>query len=451
MAKRRSGRCNPAGGVGPSNRHRRGFVNVELPRHVILKKLASGNTAFYYNVPTRYRKAGCPVPNEPLGTVYAKACGEGGRAATLNGLFDEWMDARKGLPVSSEAAPRIGTIDWLFQEYKQSRAYLEKVKPRSRRNYEWNMREIGDTLTKRGDRVGGRPIKSVTPLGADKLYDAFVKGGKGNRLRTAEKLVVLCRKAWRVVHRLHPAEFPTDIPNPWLGVTMATRVKLVKHAVTREQAYKFAHGCVERGEPECGAAAVICFEWLQRPENVIAGHIKWTGYRTGPKPTIRIEHHKTGAVIDHPLEERLPSGEVVKFYEEAEGVLAKLTHRGVPMILREVEEGVSKPYSFSGMQKIVQRMRKEIGLPKEFTLDACRHGGMTELEEAELTEGQGRALSAHRTRESYAGYAKRTEARMLSATRKRHAHMLANQVATDVQNATADGVQNTEQEPSKTA
>jgi hypothetical protein len=45
------------------------------------------------------------------------------------------------------------------------------------------------------------------------------------------------------------------------------------------------------------------------------------------------------------------------------------------MILREVEAGKSKPYSFSGMQKIVQRMRKEIGLPTEFTLDTCRHGG----------------------------------------------------------------------------
>jgi hypothetical protein len=170
---------------------------------------------------------------------HSRVCG---RAETLNGLFDEWNDARKGLPISSEAAPRIGTIDWLFREYRQSRAYLEKVKPRSRRNYEWNMREICDTLTNRGDRVGGRPIKSVTPLGADKLYDRFVKGKKGKRLRTAEKLVVLCRKAWRVVHRLHPAEFPKDIPNPWLGVTMETRVKLVKSAVTREQVYTFAHG-----------------------------------------------------------------------------------------------------------------------------------------------------------------------------------------------------------------
>lgn len=419
---------------------------MKLPRHVIPKILSSGQTAFYYNVPSKYRNMGCPVPNEPLGTDYAKACGEGGRAETLNGLFDEWMTALKGLPISSEVAPRIGTIDWLFREYKQSRAYLEKVKPRSRRNYEWNMREICDTLTNRGDRVGGRPIKSISPLGADKLYDRFVTGPKGKRLRTAEKLVVLCRKAWRVVHRLHPEEFPKDIPNPWMGVTMETRVKLTKPAVTREQVYTFAHGCIERGEPECGAAAVICFEWLQRPENVIAGHVKWTGYRTGPKPTIRIEHHKTGAVVDHPLEERLQTGEVVKFYEDAEEVLAALTRRGVPMILREVDKGVSKPYSFSGMQKIVQRMRKEIGLPSIFTLDACRHGGMTELEEAELTEGQGRALSAHRTRESYAGYAKRTEARMLSATRKRHAHLLANEAATSVQNEERNGVQNESKE-----
>jgi hypothetical protein len=63
------------------------------------------------------------------------------------------------------------------------------------------------------------------------------------------------------------------------------------------------------------------------------------------------------------------------------------------------------------MQKIVQRTHKEVGLPKEFRLDACRHGGRTEVEEAELTEGQGRALSAHRQRESYAGCATQTEAR----------------------------------------
>jgi len=78
------------------------------------------------------------------------------------------------------------------------------------------------------------------------------------------------------------------------------------------------------------------------------------------------------------------------------------------------------------MEKGVQQMRKKIdGVSELFTLDACRHGGMTELEEAELTDGQGRALSGYKTAQAYRGYAKETMQRALAATRKRQAHLLA--------------------------
>jgi hypothetical protein len=113
-----------------------------------------------------------------------------------------------------------------------------------------------------------------------------------------------------------------------------------------------------------------------------------------------ITHHKTGAVVLHPLEETIvgESGkpERVLFYSDAEAVLAKLARRGIPMILHEtrdtVEDGkprVTKLYSASGMAKLVRRIRKLAKLPPTFTLDACRHGGMTEREDAELTDGQG--------------------------------------------------------------
>ncbi|MDB5532652.1 MAG: hypothetical protein JWO28_967 [Hyphomicrobiales bacterium] len=416
-------------------------MQLDLPRHVLPKTLAGGKQAFYYNIPSHYRKLGCPVPNEPLGD-YMTACGvdgKGGRAATMNTLFDEWNDARKGKVAENRAGVRIGTVDWLFREYKASRAYLDKVGERSRGGYEWSMQAICDTVSKKGDRLGSMPIKVVTPRIADMLYEKFiVSSDKGTVLRRGEKWVGLCRKAWRVVHRLYPHEFETKSPNPWPGVTMRNRVKVVKHAVTREDVYVFAKGCITEGSESAisaAAAAVICFEWLQRPENVIAGHVKWSGYRVkGKPPTIQIEHHKTGAIIDHPLEEELDDGSIMQFYPEAEAVLSHLKRLGTPMILREIKTGksdaaktVGKTFAFSGMQKIVQRMRIACGLPVEFTLDACRHGGMTELEEAELTEGQGRALSAHRTRESYAGYAKRTAPRILAATRKRHAHVMANQ------------------------
>lgn len=69
-------------------------------------------------------------------------------------------------------------------------------------------------------------------------------------------------------------------------------------------------------------------------------------------------------------------------------MLSRLKRLGTPMILYEIEEGKAKPFGFSTMQHKVQRMRVKLGLPSHFTFDACRHGGMTELEEAELTDGQ---------------------------------------------------------------
>jgi hypothetical protein len=418
-----------------------------LPRFVITKMLASRATAFYFNVPTLYRKLGCAISSEPLGTDYTFACGEngeGGRAAALNALFDEWNTKRKGGQVSAGRLAPYGTVDWLFREYKQSKAYLEKVAPRSRPDYERTILLITDIVTKKGDRIGDRRIRAITPVSADKIYDIICKGPRGLRPRQGEKAVALCRRAWRVVHRLHPSQFDRAVPNPWEGVTRQRRTKGTKAAATREQVYAFAWGCIERGQPEAGAAAVICFEWLQRPENVLAGYLRWTDYRSKEWPSaIKIEHHKTGAVVWHPLEEATDSA-IVKFYEDAEAVLARLPRRGVPMILREVRNGVTKPFSFSGMQKIVHAMRDKIGLPSTFTLDACRHGGMTELEEAELTDGQGRALSAHKSQQAYEGYAKRTMGRALSATRKRYAHRLANAAGTNIQNEPRSDIQNDE-------
>jgi hypothetical protein len=416
---------------------------LPLPRFVIAKPLASGATGFYFTVPTRYRQMGCTIPNEPLGSDYTIACGadgKGGRAAALNGLLDEWIKVRNGEPIESLA--RYGTVDWLFREYKASERYAKRVSARTRPDYERLMQIIIELPTKRGDRVGQRPIKCVTPRAADKLYEQVCAGPNGQRPRQAEKVVALCRAAWRVVRRLYPDCFDREVPNPWDGVTMEPRTKATKPAATREDVYRFAWGAIEAGRPEPAAAAVICFEFLQRPENVLAGYLAWPDYRGKDAPTaIKINHHKTDAVVWHPLEETTEEG-TMKFYGDAEAVLAHLPRRGITMILKQRPDGTTEPYTAMQMSKIVRKLRDRIGLPSTFTLDACRHGGMTELEEAELTDGQGRALSGHRTQRAYEGYAKRTLERALPATRKRYAHALANARGTFIQNEAGSAVQN---------
>ncbi len=290
------------------------------PRFVEVRRLADGSAAFYFRIPTYYRKLGCEIANEPLGTNYEAACGEdgkGGRAATLNALFDEWNDRRRGESIEQGKIARYGTIDWLFRQYKTEKAYTEKVSPRSRPDYERIMQMICDTVGKSGRRIGERQIREVTPRAADKIYDKIINGPNGLRLRQGEKVVGLCRKVWRIMRRLHPELFDKKHPNPWDDFTFKSRTRSKKHAVTREEVYKFAWGCIKEGRPEPAAVAVICFEWLQRPENVVAGFLTWPDYRSKNWPhAVRIEHQKNKALVWHPLEETVDD-EIVKFYAEA--------------------------------------------------------------------------------------------------------------------------------------
>src|SRR5258705_10139882 len=105
MVEGRSGRGDRA---QHTKRYRRGFITVQLPRHVLPKKLMSGVTAYYYNVPSKYRALKCPIGNEPLGSDFAEMIE---RADTLNGLFDEWNEQRKGLPVTRKSMPKYATVD----------------------------------------------------------------------------------------------------------------------------------------------------------------------------------------------------------------------------------------------------------------------------------------------------------------------------------------------------
>lgn len=179
-------------------------VRRPLPRFVRTKTLANGAVSFYWDLTGYYRGLGCSIPGEPLGTDYVTACGEdgnGGRATALNALFDECRRTRSGEPL--EGLVRFGTVDWLFREYKQTKAYLEKVSQRSRRDYERTMLLVTDLLTKKGDRVGDRKVKAITPVSADKIYE-IIAGPRGQRPRQGEKVVGLCARAWSVVHRLYP-------------------------------------------------------------------------------------------------------------------------------------------------------------------------------------------------------------------------------------------------------
>ena len=66
------------------------------------------------------------------------------------------------------------------------------------------------------------------------------------------------------------------------------------------------------------------------------------------------------------------------------------------MVLQKRADGTTLPFTIVRMCKRVRKLRDKLKLPSTFTFDACRHGDMPELEQAELTDDQG-ARSGHRT------------------------------------------------------
>jgi hypothetical protein len=73
-------------------------------------------------------------------------------------------------------------------------------------------------------------------------------------------------------------------------------------------------------------------------------------------------------------------------YPELEAYLATLLRLGTPIAHTAGLRGPAWPHSMVFAAARVRKARKLAGLPDYVTLDAPRHGGMTELGDAELAE-----------------------------------------------------------------
>jgi hypothetical protein len=147
---------------------------------------------------------------------------------------------------------------------------------------------------------------------------------------------------------------------------------------------------------------------------VLDGKITWADYRPADKPRhARVFHHKTNEVVWMPLE--VENGQL---YADLQAYFADLARLGLPIVLTAGERGPARPYSKVYAQRRVREARAAAGLANHVILDACRHGGMTELGDAELTEQGAMTLSGHKTPQAAHLYVKRTKHQRMSAARE---------------------------------
>lgn len=416
---------------------------TDWPRYMKLRRLSGGLAAYYWIPQDRDRRAGFTLNAEALGDNFELAAQ---RARLLNEHLDAWR-ASRNIPIALVQAHRAGTIDWWHHEFQQHEAFT-KLKPRTQDDYREALLTIADLPTTMIDgkgnavRTGTLPAAALSPQAVDKIYARLRDGGRVNR--QADYAMDVARRAWKVVRRAHPGMFlvPVTGPdgkaqrlaiNPFEQMIRADYARETAKPASRAEAMALAAALEAAGHLALGVAAMISYEWLQRPEDTRKGRISWTDYRPAHRPReCQVFHHKTGARVWQPLDhvsiDEDTGAEIVRpLYPELDAMIARLARLGVPLVLFMPQRGAKgtdgqrtpRLYSEPYAQHLVQRARVAANLPSHLTLEACRHGGMTELGDLELTEQEIMSLSTHATPAAARLYVKRTERQRLQAAIKR--------------------------------
>ena len=398
---------------------------LPLPRYTERKPLKGGGWGYFFHTPSWARKAGCPLQNEPLGTDYETAVA---RAETvLLPAFDAWRTGGASeAPTLAIAA--VGTLDWMFTEYRTDRRYT-KLDGKTKRNHENGFKLVGGHVLKDGRRLGQVRVTTITTAVTDALYEKLLivtdKEGNaiGERRTTVNHAMKSCRRAWNIVARRHPGKLPLVNPFAQMGLRSSDRET---PTATFEELKIFRTKAVEMGLPSLATAALIGWEWLQRETDIFAT-FSVLHYRPKEHPNmVRVVDEKTKNESWIPLVDDAGVALYPELMAELDAI--KRDRIGGLMLCRDWGDRGPWPTwpkpdqpDFTHVSRKVKEVIRAAGLRDELSFTSFRHGGFTEGGDAELTDREMLAQGRHTTVKVLPKYTKRTTRQIMNGAKKRRA------------------------------
>jgi hypothetical protein len=402
---------------------------LRLPRHVVRKPLASGAWGYFFGVPGRLRAAGCPIQAEPLGTDFDEAVK---RAETvLLPALDSWCGRGNAPQEQQQIGPaKPGTLDWLFAQYRGSRQFT-KLPTRGRRDREASMRLVADYKLADGRRFGSVALRAVTPDVADLVFEKLLivreTGADGTvieRERPGRMIMVMkhVRRAWQIAFRSNSSLVP--LVNPFARMGLESKEKQTP-AASYAELQAFRGKAREMGMPSLATAALINWEWCQRVKNVFAS-FSVEHYRPREYPNSAfVVHSKTNESFWMDLLD----DKGVPIFPELMAELDAIRRSRIGGLMLCRDWGDRRPWptwpapddypDLGYLAKKVRAVMNAAGLRPELTFTSFRHGGMTEMGDADLSNSLIRAQSRHRSDRVLPRYVKRTMKQIAEGAKKR--------------------------------
>jgi hypothetical protein len=397
-----------------------------LPRYVERKAIGAG-WAHYWHTPKWAKDAGCPIGNEALGIDYAAAVKRA--EEVLLPAFDAWRtgDAKTATTL---AVAMVGTLDWLFAEYRADRRYT-KLDPKSKRNHEVGFKLVGGYVLQDGTRLGRKRLSAIDTALTDDLYEKLLilrtTDAEGNvvereRRTTINHAMKSCHRAWKVCARRNPGKLPLINPFAQMGLRSSDRET---PTATYDDLIAFRTKAIELKLPSLATAALIGWEWLQRETDIFAT-FDVSHYRPKEHPNmVRIIDEKTNAESWIPLFD-----DGVPLYPELVADLDAIKRERIGGLMLCRDWGERGPWptwpkpdqpDFTHLSRKVKEVIRAAGLRDELSFTSFRHGGFTEGGDAELTDREMLAQGRHTTIKVLPKYVKRTTKQIISGTKKRRA------------------------------
>lgn len=390
-------------------------AKMSLPRYTRAVELASGETAFYWELPAwakrreKSENKKCPVTSEPLGNDLTVAKE---RAEVQNSCLDSW---RSGV----ERGPVHQSVAWLFSWYQEQDRYT-KNSAKTRKDYWLIMKRLADEPMKSG-KLGERKAGLINATIADTMY---ARWRKHHGERQASYAMQVARLVWNWAVRHHDVTGVTF--NPFKGMGIASTAAEGNRETSRAEYNLYRETAREMGFQSMATAAAIGFELCQRVWDVFgfvdddgkkARGFVWTDYKPGR--TIAFTQSKTGKKMLVPLIEDI-GGDVIDLFPELEAELELTARQAIQII---VDETTGLPLNYDQMNKRHRKICAKAGLPKEMTFTGFRHGGITELGDAGIDDT--RPISGHVQLQTTAIYNRASQAKAKAAQVARNRYLAA--------------------------
>lgn len=400
---------------------------MERPPNVYGKPLASGQTLWSWQPSSKDRKKNCPLKYRALGTDPVEAFQI---ARELNQALKDWRNGVQAVPYMP------GSFGWLLIEFLEHKD-IKALSKTARDEYERHARYMM-ALSQDGISIEKKMLETFTALFAYNLYN---KIARKHSVSIANRCLMMARYAWNKMYILHERLIPETNPFEKLEASHHEVEETVP--ASYDQLLSFTSAALALGELGLAIGARMCWDFTVRPTETF-GSMLLSQWRPPERPHhvwIGVDKTSKGkrkkSSTWQPIDEWVANedgegGEWVCLFPELEDLIRLIKWREPPnapeayVCMRERQKGLRV---FSGdwqriknADKIARRIREHAGLPDYVTLEAFRHGGLTELGDAEVPDTLAKAISRHRHRGTLDRYIHRTDRQVVTAQKMRLAH-----------------------------